>query len=219
MKDILTAFNKLHQNIKFAAEFECNATLPFLDVSIHRRRDGSVQTRTYRKPTWTGQYLHFRSFVPLSYKRGLVRTLFNRARAICSDDTLEDELALLTEVLRENGYPSKFINKFSRINMHSEMIPTVPKKSVFIQLPFKGDNFPVYKRLKQIVSNVFRAADVKIIHRVNKIPQRSVKDKIPTGDTKNVIYQFKCECSSTYIGRTHRKLSTRIKELKSYTGC
>ena len=41
----------------------------------------------HMKYTWTDQYLHFSSFVPIRYKRGLVRTLYNRALRICLTDT------------------------------------------------------------------------------------------------------------------------------------
>ncbi|KAA3676317.1 uncharacterized protein DEA37_0004741 [Paragonimus westermani] len=103
----VTAFHKLlnglHNKLTFTLEFEQNERISFLDVLLKRREDGSLSRGVYRKSTWTGQYLHFKSFTPIAQKRGLVRTLFHRFRRIATDDELESELTLLHETLIENG--------------------------------------------------------------------------------------------------------------------
>ena len=62
------------------------------------------------------------------------------------------------------------------------------------------------------ISKTYHAADLRIIFNTTRIPQHLVKDKLPANDSKNVIYLYTCACSSSYIGRTSRKLSSRIKE-------
>ena len=57
---------------------------------------------------------NFFSFVPLHYKSGLIRTLFDRARKICSDATLPTEEKFLFDTLKDNGCPDDFLNKYSK---------------------------------------------------------------------------------------------------------
>ena len=108
---LLQLFNSLHTNIKLSIEHESNGCLPFLDVHMRRRNDGTIQRSVHRKHTWTGQYLHFTSFVPMHYKRGLVKSLYHRAHEICSEDTLKCELDTIEKTLQANGYPEAFIKK------------------------------------------------------------------------------------------------------------
>ena len=74
--------NSLHPSLHFTVEHEQNNSLAFLDVKVLRSPDGSLKTSVYRKPTWSGLYLHFLSHAPMRYKRNLVRCLFQRAYRI-----------------------------------------------------------------------------------------------------------------------------------------
>ena len=122
----------MNPNITLKFEHEHNDTIAFLDICIQRREDGSIRRSVYRKSTWTGQYLHFRSFVPLQYKKGLVRTLFHRAEEICTEDCLETEYDRLRTTLLNNGYPTSFIAKHSQINKPRPKLTTVARIITFI---------------------------------------------------------------------------------------
>ena len=93
--NMLSNFNSLHQNITFTCELERNNQMPFLDVLIIRKPDGSMSCSVYRKPTWTGQYLNFTSFCPVQYKRNLIQTLYHRATRIFTTDTMAEESEIL----------------------------------------------------------------------------------------------------------------------------
>ena len=95
IQDACEALNLIHPNIKFTSELESVNCLPFLDVLLTRRDDGPIQWSIYRKKTWKGQYIHFKSFAPISQKRGLVLTLFEVARKLCSEDVTDKEFAKL----------------------------------------------------------------------------------------------------------------------------
>jgi hypothetical protein len=60
-QEILTEFlnhlNRLHNNIQFTMEIE-EGHLPFLDIDIYRKADGSLGYKVYRKPTHTNLSLH-----------------------------------------------------------------------------------------------------------------------------------------------------------------
>ena len=56
-------FNTCHQNMSFSFEQEKNGKLSFLDVEVSRQ-EGHFVTTVYRKPTFSGVYTHFESFLP-----------------------------------------------------------------------------------------------------------------------------------------------------------
>ena len=58
---------------------------PFLDTHIHRRHNGSVKVKVYRKKTHTNQYLAFDSHHPLHQKISVIRTLMNRCEEIVTE--------------------------------------------------------------------------------------------------------------------------------------
>jgi len=58
---ILNHLNRLHNTIQFTMEIEEEGHLPFLDIDIYRKTDGSLGHKVYRKPTHTNLYLHQKS--------------------------------------------------------------------------------------------------------------------------------------------------------------
>jgi len=209
----LADLNSAHPHLSFTKESESNESLSFLDVRVTRNENGKALTSVYRKPTWSGLYLHFLSFAPIRYKRGLVRTLFDRSRKICSPEHLNEELEFLTKILSENGYPDSFIQQYSE---RRENPPSIgPKcKEVYIRLPFPGDSAAtrLQRVLRTRTKSAYPAADPRIIFETKAIYVRPLKDSIPLGRRSHLIYQFECKCSSTYVGRTERRLSVRVAE-------
>jgi len=63
----LSHLNCLHSSLRFTHEKESNHSLHFLDVLLERR-DSEFSTSVYRKPTFTGQYLRWNSFIPTNGK-------------------------------------------------------------------------------------------------------------------------------------------------------
>jgi hypothetical protein len=80
--------NGLHKNIQFTMEIEENGHLPFLDIDIYRKRDGSLGHKVYRKPTHTNLYLHQLSHHHPASKHSVLSSLIHRAHALCDQDSL-----------------------------------------------------------------------------------------------------------------------------------
>ncbi|XP_046399937.1 uncharacterized protein LOC124166450 [Ischnura elegans] len=76
----LSHMNSRHPNIQFTMEIENR--IPFLDILIHRRNDGTLGRSVYRKPTNMDLYLNGRSHHHPAQWRAVLSTLFNRAKAI-----------------------------------------------------------------------------------------------------------------------------------------
>ena len=93
--------NCQHPNIKFTSEIEENSSISFLDIKINKELN-SFSTSVYRKPTFSGVFTNFESFIPLSYKTGLILTLLFRAFNLCSSfELFHKELVTLKIYLKE----------------------------------------------------------------------------------------------------------------------
>ena len=71
--------NNQSSSIKFTMEFECNGSLPFLDVLLSRNDNGSFSHQVYHKKTHTKQYLHANYHPFPAQKLGVLDTLATRA--------------------------------------------------------------------------------------------------------------------------------------------
>ena len=83
LKDFVNYMHTKHPNIKFTSEFEQNDFFSFLDVKITRNNNQLI-TSVFRKATFSGVFTNFKSFMPVTYKFGLVHTLLHRSFSICS---------------------------------------------------------------------------------------------------------------------------------------
>ena len=66
--------NTKHKNIKLTYEKQIDNKLPFLDIL--RSNNENLQTSVFHQKTYKGLLLNYFSFVPDSYKYGLIKTLF-----------------------------------------------------------------------------------------------------------------------------------------------
>ena len=135
--------NSQHRNMNFTSEVENNNSIPFLDVFISRYSTTFV-TSVYRKPTFSGVYTHYDSFLPTVYKSGLVSTLLYRCYILCSNwSRIDEEIKTIKSFMLKNGYPasmldciiSKFLNK---LHTKKQLSAQVTKKQFQIVLPHLG---------------------------------------------------------------------------------
>ena len=117
-QDVLSFFsyiNSQHPNIKFAMEKEENHKLHFLDVLLDNHSNQGIITSVFHKKTYTGLLTNYYSFVPFSYKLGLVRTLVDRVFKINNTWTgFHLDISNLTKTLRKNLFPSSVIENAVR---------------------------------------------------------------------------------------------------------
>lgn len=218
----LQYLNAQHPCIKFTCEEEKDQCLPFLDVNI--TKGDCLSTSLYRKPTFTGLYTAFSSFLPFAYKVGLVKCLFNRAYRICSNYvSMHAEFQRISRFLLDNGYPKTLIEKCLHAvlgKLHrgscSEPVSTVPRKELLLVLPYTGKHgHIVASKLKRLVSQFYPSAMIRVVFKPSCKLRHffKVKDSIPAALRSMVVYLFRCSsCNARYIGRTSRHLATRIAE-------
>ena len=225
-----TYLNSKHPNINFTHELEKDGKLPFLDILIDRN-NGKITTSVYRKPTFTGIYTHFHSFLPSLYKFGLLSTLLFRYFSICSSYKLFHlEIVELKKIFLKNGYPSKFIYKciykfMNKIFIKKVVKDTVPKKSYDIVLPYLGPlSNKIQRRIKTVFQKLIPAGKINIIFKTSKRLSNVLKfkDVISPDLESHIVYHFKCPCGNAgYVGETrmhHIVRSSQHLGISEFTG-
>ena len=202
-----------HQNINFTIEKENVGSLSFWDVKICRK-NGKFVTSVYRKLTFSEVFTNYESFISTYQKRGLLHTLLHRSFSICCDfKTFHFEIDHLKTILIKNNYPLNFIDSciksfLNKLYTPKVVIPNVPKRNVFVKLPFLGStSFQIRKKLQKLFSDKLTSCNLKIVFtssfRVKSF--FTFKDKWPKMLLSGLAYQYKCGgCNDTYYGKTKR---------------
>ena len=112
-RSFLDHINSLVQPIHFTSEdSKTDGSMPFLDILVTPRQDGSLSIAVYRKPIHTDLYLQWDSHHTISSKYIVVRTLHHRAKTICSSpQLLQQEDDHLFRVLTKCKSPTWALNR------------------------------------------------------------------------------------------------------------
>ena len=212
---LLLHLNGMDENIRFTTEQEKDRCLPFLDVSVRRRDDGSLRTGVFRKETHTDRTLAFNSHHAQSAKRAVVRALLDRVDTHFSEGDTEGRAAetiYAREVLAKNGYPDRFIqNVIRRRNSDKGEVRTV--EMVWVAAPY-------VKGMSEAIARVLRPLGISLAHSSASWRWylcKDLKDKIAIHRKSGVVYEVKCEdCDDSYIGESGRCLEVRIGEHKRH---
>ena len=211
--------------MRFTKEIEKENSLPFLDIKIERKAD-KFETSIYRKPTFSGVYLNFKSSAPETYKKGLINCLLYRIYNLCSNWTIiHAEINTIKKILIRNKYPlnfidyciNKFLDKcFVKKVPEKDSMESSPKEEFTIALPFLGNQSNIVKKkLKKLFSDYYPNANLKIIFKTGiKIGNLfQFKDIVPPHIRSLLVYKFTCGgCNATYIGKTKRHHEVRMCE-------
>jgi hypothetical protein len=77
LQSILTDFNALHPNLRFAAELEHNNKIKYLDTTVHKTQH-NIKISIYRKPTSFDTIIPYTSNHPIQLKYAAIKFLYNR---------------------------------------------------------------------------------------------------------------------------------------------
>ena len=145
-----------------------NNNFSFLDVKISRENN-KFTTFVFRKPTFSGAFTNFDSFIPISYKHGLVNTLiFHCFKIFSSYEKLHNEIVYLKGIFKCKWYSNDFVGLcikrfFDKLYITNKIYQTVEKKQLFIILPFLGHlSFETRNRLKSCIRNQLPSCSKKV---------------------------------------------------------
>jgi len=204
--------NGIEPSIKFTMEKESDLrTISFLDVCIRRENDFTFSTFVHRKPTHTDRYLDFSSHHPMTHKRSVVKSLYNRAMRICSDfQTKEQEVEWMKRVLQINNFPLPML---SQIKSEATITKQVEeKRKAKLVLPY-------VKGCAERISRILKPYSIITVFKpMNKLSSifGLPKDPISMQNICGVVYEISCgDCNQVYIGQTGNSLATRVKQHKA----
>jgi hypothetical protein len=197
LRDFLDHLNSVHQNIQFTMETEKDGNLPFLDIDIYHRPDGSLGHRVYCKPTHTNLYLNSNSHHHPSNKHAVLSTLVHRAKALCDRDSLRGELEFLRDTFRQ-------IRR--AINPPPRVVQSDEKSDSVAFLPYVG---MIFNRISRMLAR-HNIKSVRLPPRKLSGFLQAVKDDL--GLKTSGVYSIPCECGQVYIGQTGHSVDTRLKE-------
>ena len=222
--NLLCCLNELHQSLEFTSEDEKDGRLPFMDVMVLKNdcepnsenKNISISTTVYRKPTFTGHYLKWKSFTSRRHKINLVKCLAERAKRICTHDQLQKEMAIIAEIFQGNGYPTAVVDRTIRQVMHPRpRLTEGPKpRPVYVRVPWRGDGISerVEMKVRDTTHKAYPVCQTLVIFTSKPMFPKCCKDILPTHQQSNMIYLFSCRCGRRYVGKTTQRLETRAKQ-------
>ena len=203
----LQYINKQNKNIQFTLEKESQGKLPFLDVLVIRKGH-QLEHTVYRKPTHTDRYLNKYSNHHPCQKRGIIKMLTDRARAICLPKYLSEELHHLQTALQKNDYTKQEIKRAAQPSKKKNQEPTesiAASKKAFLQyIPKVTDR----------IGRLLKKHNIRTIFKPTRKIQNCLRSAKDHRDQKTTggVYRIPCNCGQVYIGTTKRSINTRIQE-------
>ena len=196
-----------HQDINFTVEKENVGSLSFLHIKTCCKNSKFVNS-VYRKPTISGFFTNYESFIPTYQKRGLLHTLLHRSFSICCDfKTFHFEIDHLKTILIKTYYPLNFIDLciksfLNKLYTPKVVVPNVPKRNVFVKLPSLGStSFQIRKKLQKLFSDKLMSCNLKIVF-TSPVRVKSFftfKDNLPKILLSGLVYQYKCWWLQCYL--------------------
>ena len=219
IEKVLTKFNSLDKNLKFTVDKFEDGVIHFLDILV----DKNGSTDIYTKPTNTGQYTNFDSYVPWRYKTSWAYALYVRTMKLCSSAAAKSkQITRINKLLSWNGFPkyvrSKLISKFKTDYASNLTKAKVDDEieCISLKIPYLGaEGEKLVKTLRRkFFKNISRKLKLRIVYSTTKLSDFcGVKDKLPEEQKNNVIYSIKCPaCESSYIGKTDCCFGVRMHE-------
>jgi hypothetical protein len=208
-------FNSFHKKLQFTIELETNNSIPFLDLNIARNNDGRLVTDWYHKNTWSGRYLNYNSYLPLTYKINTITILTKRILQLSDEKFHETNFEILKKTLISNNYPQQLVNRIIKSEQEKHLQPLATNQSTnelstnkFVSVPYDQRTYHSLKRLFKFhnIQVVAKPSNTLYKHTFSKL-----KDKTDKQIQSNLIYEVPCkDCNSTYIGQTKQYLKKRM---------
>ena len=220
LEEFFQYINEVDTSIKFTMEeARPEGSIPFLDVLVTPKVDGTFTTKVYRKPTHTDQYLQWDSNHNLASKYSVISTLTHRARTLCSiPKVINNELEHLEEVLRGCKYPRWAIKKILQKQKHQQDKTNRKRQN---QSPIKRKCHivvPYSQGISKSLKNICQRHGIQIHFKGGATIKNLLvlsKDKDNITKKSSVIYWFKCDkidCEEEYIGESSRTFGERYRE-------
>jgi len=207
--------NSQDSSIEYTMEKQGNnGELSFLDVTVMNNGSGTYEFNVHRKKAITNVMIKPTSSVDINMIRSVFKGFLARAKRICSENYLKDEIQFLIDMFVENGHNREMLEGIastyevgSRISVEDESTTDKPPTVKVPWIPVLGP------KLRKIMKQ--RGVNTKFTSGRNlESLLCNHKTKLPSNSYAGV-YRVECGCSSVYIGETKKRVSVRMKEHQS----
>ena len=212
---ILEHLNGMEEGvIQFTKEEQKDNILPVLDLKQRvDRKTKQVECMLHYKKTHTNMNAKEKSNHPPYMKKGIIKGFADRARALCDDHHLCNELKNIEDVFVANGYEREKVRKYMETerNERKELVEENENYRGVVSIPYVQGLSEQFKRvaMKRNFRTAFRPG--------RKVRDIKTKSQQPVGDKrKAVVYKITCKCDkAVYVEETWRLFGTRRKEHES----
>ena len=207
---ILDHLNSIEpDNIKFTKEEEEDNQLAVLDLQLNvNRKRKKIEFNVHYKKTNTNITIKKKSNHRENIKRGIIKGYGDRARTLCDEKYVKEELKNVEQVFIENGYTRREVRKAMKERERTDEENEEPETRGIVQIP----NIPQFTTK---FKNIARKHHFTMANKsTNKVRDLTSNAKTPLGDkNSSVVYTIPCKCGDyTYTGETYRKWKTRRRE-------
>ena len=208
----LEILNEQDEKIQYTVEKQNdNAELSFLDIKVINNRLGNYEFKVFRKDAITNVQIKPSSSVNPSIIKGVFKGFLARAKRICSQKFLAEEIDFLIKVFAENGHEKEQLTEIAQSYSVSTIERIPPRDTTEIKPQVKVPWIPV---LGPKLRAIMKKYGVKIIFSSGPNLENLLcnnKSKLPNNSHPGV-YKLQCECAGIYIGETKKRVHTRIAE-------
>ena len=203
----LNILNKQNKAIKYPLEKEDQSRkLNFSDLTIINTGTGKYEFKIHRKNAITNVQIKPHSYVNPALIRGIFKGFVSRAKKLCSEKYLNDELNVLVDMSVENGHDRNHLYSIIRENKHQG-----PKyentDSNIVKLPWIPIIGPKRRKERRktgcrvIFTSAARLKNILCNDRSKLLP-----NSCPGA------YELSCDFGGEHIGETKKRVLTRSIE-------
>ena len=211
-EDFLKHLNSIEEGvIEFTMELEEEGVLPVLDLKQQKKEGQEVLSfGVHYKKTHTNINVKKKSGHPGAVKKSIIQGFAERARSLCSEENLKEEMLNIEKVFVANGFERDEVQQMMKKKSDdSEGDRQEMFKRGAISVPYMKGSSEQYRKLLNNIG--FRAA----FRSGKKVGDLQNKAKNPIGNKKkNVVYEVECRCGCVYIGQTQQRFDERLKQHK-----
>ena len=205
----LTILNEQEPRIQFTAEYEStNKELNYLDIKILNNKKNKYEFKIHRKDAITNIQIKPDSCHDDKIKEGVFKGFILRAKSICSEEYLDEEIKFIKDVFIENGYDEGRLDKIIKVTEKKKARKKESSDKRYASLPWVPG-------LSQKLKKIFRKADCVISFKsprnLESILTSKNKPQLPRNSQPGV-YFVPTGCRSGYTGETKKQVRTRNTE-------
>ena len=202
--------------------------IPFLELNVMRRTDGSFTFSIFKKTCHAGNYIHAFSYQPKSHKISVIRNQYLRAYRYCDSQFLKDEEKGIRQSFLALGYPSKFIEE-CRASAFKGRKHEIQKEYLLAlhELPFASNTAAINTEKKEPLATLtlnyhprseklkprLKEMGIRLAFSSNSTIGRQLKHSSTCAQPRGSVYVVNCyACSEVYVGQTGRHTEDRMSE-------